>query len=145
MSWKHSSGAEGMQNVILWDAVPGTSANRLFKLNAQCQNLCCLLQSGVLEGNAGDCSPIGFSQALGDRVHKSVMHQTRHGHRYGGFFGSSQDQPVVFKSERYFEAYGLESVGSDHAAVVFIGGRGKQRTGEHVEEFVRIDSGFPAT
>src|SRR5437667_221425 len=90
MSWKHSSGAEGMRNVILWDAVPGASANRLFKLNEQRQNLCCLLQSGVLEGNAGDCSPIGVSQALGDRVHKSVMHQTRHGHRYGGFFGSSQ-------------------------------------------------------
>src|SRR2546426_4548562 len=62
MSWKHSSGAEGMQNVILWDAVPGASANRLFKLNEQRQNLCCLLQPGPLEGNAGDCSPIGFSQ-----------------------------------------------------------------------------------
>src|SRR5207247_2573027 len=52
MSWKHSSGAEGMQNVILWDAVPGASANRLFKLNEQRQNLCCLLQPGPLEGNA---------------------------------------------------------------------------------------------
>src|SRR5438067_12973241 len=120
MSWKHSSGAEGMQNVILWDAVPGTSANRLFKLNEQRQNLCCLLQSGALEGNAGDCSPIGFSQALGDRAHKSVMHQTRHGHRYGGFFGSSQDQPVVLKSERQFEAYWLDSGRNDHDAGVRI-------------------------
>src|SRR5436309_6038814 len=81
MSWKHSSGAEGMQNVILWDAVPGASANRLFKLNELRKNLCCLLQSGVLEGNAGDRAPIVFTHALSDGGHEPVVDKTRHRHR----------------------------------------------------------------
>src|SRR5438132_33926 len=78
MSWKHSSGAEGMQNVILWDAVPGASANRLFKLNEQRQNLCCLLQPGPLEGNAGDCSPIAFSHALDYSGNQEISRQLDH-------------------------------------------------------------------